>query len=232
VTGVSATFVGALVAGLVGSGHCAGMCGPFAAWAGARKRHVTTRTAAYQLGRLLSYLSVGVIAGIAGQALGDTAALASAQGVAAIVAAVVLLLAGISQLLPRKPGATGGMMARISGKLVALSASAGPLTGPLLLGAAAGLLPCGMLWAFALAAAATTSLPAAVAVMAGLWLGSVPALVATAAAAGLLEGRLRKHGRKAVGVALIVLAGFSLVQRWPAPEQSPAQAAEACCHDE
>ena len=68
--------------------------------------------------------------------------------------------------------------------------------------------------------------------MAGLWLGSVPALVATAAAAGLLEGRLRKHGRKAVGVALIVLAGFSLVQRWPAPEQSPAQAAEACCHDE
>jgi len=217
-----AAFGGAVVAGLVGSGHCAAMCGPFAAWAGAPDRRPVRSTTAYQVGRLLTYLSIGVVAGVAGQAFGDVASLGAARGVAAVVAALVLLVAGISQLWPRKPSSRPSLTGRVVGALVKLAGDAGPVGGPLLLGAAAGLLPCGMLWAFALAAAATLDIGASVGVMAGLWLGSLPALVAVAAAAGWLRGKVALHGRKAVGWALIALAVFSLVQRWPEPEKPAA----------
>ena len=229
-----AVFGGAVAAGVLGSGHCAAMCGPFAGWAGGQRAGVgidlptlTRRTAAYQLGRLMTYLSVGIVAGVMGAAIADASAFSSARGVAAVLTAALLFVAGLSQLLPGRKLGPPGVVTRSIGALVGLAGSAGPTAGPLLLGAAAGLLPCGLLWGFALAAAAAGSLGAAVAIMAGLWLGSAPALVAVAAAAGVLRGGLAKHGRRAVGLALIALAVVSLVQRWPA---ASADATPACHH--
>lgn len=56
----------AFVAGLVTSLHCAGMCGPLACYLAPRpgsKTSFTTVTSLYQLGRILSYTSIGAVAG-------------------------------------------------------------------------------------------------------------------------------------------------------------------------
>ncbi|HEY0971648.1 MAG TPA: sulfite exporter TauE/SafE family protein, partial [Gemmatimonadales bacterium] len=63
-----------LVASLVGSPHCAGMCGPFVcfyagAGAGARPVARWAAHAAYNGGRLLSYLALGALAGTLGAGL-------------------------------------------------------------------------------------------------------------------------------------------------------------------
>ncbi|MEO8000019.1 MAG: sulfite exporter TauE/SafE family protein, partial [Gemmatimonadaceae bacterium] len=60
-----ATAVGILTASMLGSIHCAGMCGPFVCfYAGGPAKPVQLRSHAwYNLGRLLSYLLLGATAG-------------------------------------------------------------------------------------------------------------------------------------------------------------------------
>ena len=53
----------AALAGLVGSPHCIGMCGSFALACGGRVSH----TLAWNLGRTLTYTSLGALAGLAGE---------------------------------------------------------------------------------------------------------------------------------------------------------------------
>ena len=59
-----------LLVSLVGSPHCAGMCGPFIAFCVGTEKQSPSRHAAvqgaYHGGRLLSYLLLGVVAGLLG----------------------------------------------------------------------------------------------------------------------------------------------------------------------
>ena len=55
-----------LLASLLGSPHCAGMCGGFVCfYSGQDGRGQTRAHAAYNLGRLVSYLVLGLLAGSA-----------------------------------------------------------------------------------------------------------------------------------------------------------------------
>ncbi len=87
-----------LLASLVGSLHCVGMCGPFALWAtqGGRS-HVTI--ASYHLGRLTTYLSAGLAAGLLGSAVAIGGDLAGLQSFAAKLAGGLLIFLGLSRLL-------------------------------------------------------------------------------------------------------------------------------------
>ncbi len=69
----------------------------------------------------------------------------------------------------------------------------GPLARALLLGSASGLLPCGFLYAFALAAAATASPLGGALVMAALWLGSAPALLGFGLLIGSVLSRVKRY---------------------------------------
>ena len=61
-----------LVTSLLGSMHCVGMCGPLALWASgvggpnASRQSVATRLLAYHSGRLVTFLTAGIIAGAVG----------------------------------------------------------------------------------------------------------------------------------------------------------------------
>ena len=77
-----------LVASFFGSLHCAGMCGPFVAlYSGLETspRARWTRHAAYHLGRLITYVALGAVAGALGSAV-DLAG--SAAGIARMSALV------------------------------------------------------------------------------------------------------------------------------------------------
>lgn len=225
---LAAVFGAALVGGLAGSAHCVGMCGPFATYHGLGQARFGAGHISYHLGRLTTYLALATAAGMLGTGLSRLAGMLAMQRALAVMMGAALVLVGLAYALP--PGRLGPLTrawARVAGKLVSLVGGAGRMAGPYLLGLSSTLLPCGFLYAFALAALATGSTTGALATMAGFWLGTVPALVATSAAARWLRISPMRNMRRAVGVLLILLGILGTVARWPAASAED----HACCHD-
>jgi len=189
-------------AAAVGSVHCVGMCGGLIAVAGEGASGARQRLAVqggYQAARLASYLVLGAIAGSLGRAL-DLAGRAAGLGkLAAILAGTVMMLGGLWSMLE----AGGARLALRLPQLRLLPASAlswlgragqrSPLWRATLLGGASAFLPCGFLYAFALAGAATASPVGGALVLASLWLGSLPALLGFGLLLGGVMSRLRRH---------------------------------------
>ncbi len=160
-------FGGALLAGLLGSPHCVGMCGGFAASAvsaGSRGAAV-----AWNLGRLTTYVVLGAVSGTLGGL--------QAGPVGGVVAALLLVW-----FSARLAGVVPGLQVHFP-RLVAAGASAARRTGiagRFVLGVITGLLPCGLLWS-ALAVAVAGGSPAVGALaMAAFWVGTVPLLAGAA----------------------------------------------------
>jgi uncharacterized protein len=140
-----------LAMGLAGSLHCAGMCGGLAVLAGgARPRG---RFLLYLAGKASAYVFLGALAGALGQTVLRTAPIGWGSRALAIVAGALLLLAGLETLgVWRVKAAWLGALPRTVAEL----AAGGP-SGALLMGAANGLLPCPLVYAFAAAAAVFAS---------------------------------------------------------------------------
>ena len=89
-----------LVASLLGSPHCAGMCGGFVCFYAAQGgRGQALAHAAYNFGRLFSYLVLGLLAGALGRTLEQAGAGAGLHGTAAVAAGVVMIVWGGATLL-------------------------------------------------------------------------------------------------------------------------------------
>jgi sulfite exporter TauE/SafE len=232
---MTALIAAILIASLLGSLHCAGMCGAFLATvvndAGDWRRHAQLQVS-YHVGRLLSYLGVGVAAGIAGKLLnlGGTLAgirsLAMAVAAATVIAFAVITLAqqmGAGWSLARAPA----WLTRLSGPVYRYAMRCPPTARALLIGLSTTLLPCGWLYAFVITAAGTGSPTAAVATMAAFWAGTLPALVTMGAVAGSILGPLRKRLPVLTAVMLLVMAGYTLAGR---ARLDPIALGEAASH--
>lgn len=217
---IGAWLVPVMAAGALGSLHCVGMCGGLIAVAGEGSCGTRQRLSVqlvYQTGRLVSYLALGTAAGALGQAL-DLAGRAAGIGrVAAIVTGATMALWGLWAMLE----AVGATRRLRQIRLLPRSAlvwlgglrSRPPLLRAAVLGGASALLPCGFLYGFALAAAATGTIPRAAAVMAALWLGNLPALLGFGF---LLSGALvslRRHLPLLSAATLFGLGVFTLSER-------------------
>ena len=139
------TITAALVAGLVTSLHCAGMCGPLACSVGSLGQGESNRQLAqilYHLGRLLSYGTIGALCGWLGQQPLRWVFGGPAVVLPWLLVAVFLVTAfGLWKELPRPP-ALDRLLARLRLRAFRLSAN----RGGLLLGLATPLLPCGPLY--------------------------------------------------------------------------------------
>jgi sulfite exporter TauE/SafE len=196
VIALAATVLGA---SLLGSPHCAGMCGGFVCfYAGQGGRGDGWAHAAYNLGRLVSYLALGVFAGTAGHALDRFGAAAGVQRGAAIVAGAAMVAWGGATLATalgaRLPHRFAPAFARtwLTGAVRAVHAQP-PTVRALVVGLATTLLPCGWLWVYVAAAAGTGTVPAAAAVMAAFWLGTLPMMAGLGLAAQRAVGPLRRR---------------------------------------
>jgi sulfite exporter TauE/SafE len=191
-----------VVASLLGSLHCVGMCGPLAIWATSEGTKPVTLVA-YHLGRLTTYLSAGLMAGLLGSALTIGGDFAGLQSLAAMIAGGFLVLLGlirIARMLPAFRRPLVGVPipiplpkpSRIAGWLhhaKPLLASRGPLGRSYLAGLFTTWLPCGWLYLFVLIAAGTGSVIPALAVMFAFWIGTLPALTGLVLGAGSLMKR-------------------------------------------
>ena len=229
-TALALTVLGA---SLVGSLHCAGMCGGFVAfYAGAGGRRPGLGHAAYNLGRLAAYATLGALAGVLGAALDLAAAPAGFERGAALLAGALIALWGMRTLLEtagvrvariEPPAALRGAVVRG----VAAVAAQPPVTRALVIGLLTGLLPCGWLYAFIVTAAGTGDPLRGAGLMAVFWLGTLPVMAGLGVAVQTLAGGFRRWVPAVCAVAMIVVGLLAVAGRARAPERHAIQHSEA-----
>lgn len=204
------------VAGLLGSAHCIGMCGPFAlalasgctGW----RQHLA-RQATYTLGRIFTYSVLGAGAGFGGMRLArQSSQLAYVGAGLAILAGLFLIYQGLlSAGVLRRKFAGSSQMCLASDFFRAMMRTPGPL-GVFTAGLVTGLIPCGLVYGFLALAAATTDLWMGAALMFAFGLGTAPVMIATGCGGSLLSALARHHVFR-VAAWCVVLTGVLSIAR-------------------
>lgn len=214
--------------GFLGSAHCVGMCGPLVAScarAGGLQGSLV-RQGIFHSGRLISYAALGALAGVLGSFVRMEGSWALLSAFAGILAGLVMIGLALEQLqiLPK----LGFRMPSLP--LAKLLANPRPWAS-FPVGLALGLMPCGMLYAVVVYAAATGSPFKGALVMALFWLGNLLPLVAFGLASQFAWGRLRGHAAKLAAIAILVLGVHTIVERGMAlVPAANAQQDPASCH--
>lgn len=211
-----------LFASLLGSLHCAGMCGAFVAFAvtggAANPRQRAALHTAYHLGRLLVYVSLGAAAGFAGAAIDLAGSLIGLQRIAAVSAGALMMAAGIMTIL-RLRGvrlAHLGVPRAFERRLLAghrFAADRPPIVRAALTGLLTTLLPCGWLYAFVITAAGTAHAGAGALAMTAFWLGTLPVLVAVGTLAQRATGALARHLPVVTATLVTAIGLFTVIDR-------------------
>lgn len=226
---------------LVGSLHCAGMCGAFLTLAvtpvgvgeaGPAIPKLANRLAMitrYNLGRLASYMTLGALAGTLGSVVDVGAASVGVQRAAAIVAGMVTLVFGL------------GLIARAMGQQVWKARVPAPLmrvahasflaadrlptkVRPLAIGLATGLLPCGWLWVYVATASGTASPLHGAVAMAAFWLGTLPIMTALGLGVQKFFGAVGNRLPLAAALAIVAVSFSTIIVRVAAPCHTPSHA--------
>jgi len=226
-----ALLVPVAAASLLGSVHCAGMCGGFVAIAGdgvvGRARFLAQLS--YNAGRLVSYTVLGALAGSLGRAL-DLAGNAAGIGrVAALVSGSIMILWGMGALLEtqgvRVFRGKWAVPRKVTRALASLRGLPAGWRG-LLLGLSTTLLPCGWLYAFAVTAAGTGSPLQGALLMAAFWSGNLPVLLGLGLALSAVVARMRRHIPILSAAVIFAVGLFTVTAR----ANLPAFAAAAVSH--
>ncbi|MCC6320927.1 MAG: sulfite exporter TauE/SafE family protein [Phycisphaerales bacterium] len=218
-----------MVASLLGSTHCAGMCGAFAAFsvgaptpAGSRAASRWSLAAAYNLGRLATYVLMGVMAGAVGAAVDLGGSMVGVQRAAAVGAGAVMVVFG-AVAVARALGARVGR-APLPKWMVSAARSAHmkaidlpPVTRAATVGLLTTLLPCGWLYTFVVAAAGTGGPLSGAAAMGAFWIGTLPVMGAIGLGVRALTGPLRRHLPLVTSLLMVAAGVWTVLGRMTAP---------------
>ena len=215
-------LISALILGLLGGGHCLGMCGglmgalTLAIPPEQRGRRLQLLLA-YNLGRILSYASAGLLFGLAGWAVASSPAAMLLRIVAGLLLiSMGLYLGGWWSGLTRIEALGRGLWRHIqpvASRLLPVSS----LPRALLLGALWGWLPCGLVYSTLLWAASQGDALDSGLLMLAFGLGTWPVLLATGMAAERLTALLRRRGVRMAGGLWVILFGLWTL---PGPHQA------------
>lgn len=216
-----------LVAGFLGSAHCAGMCGPLVLAVSKGRKQIWI----YQTARLTSYLLVGALLGFLGQTL--TKVVPSEYiYVPFLLFAFVLIWFGFLQAFRGPLHLSVPVLSAALRKLQtfafkkSVSETSKHWALPALLGSFSVFLPCSHLYVFFAAATSTGSAFRGGIVMGAFALGTMPAL---SFGLTLIQTILSPLARRRVSGALLIVAGLlSLASFWYS--QSDAGALENIDH--
>lgn len=202
-------FPHAFLLGLVAGAHCIGMCGGFAAGIGVGgRRGLLPRFALYIVGKLMTYMLLGVLVATLGASLLRDVELGHIQRWTAWLAGAAIVLSGLHLLGLLAPAAR---RLRIPGidlfaELIGAATRSESRMAPAFVGMLTGFLPCGPVYGAVLfAASGGHALPAA-GVMAAFGVGTAPALLLPAFAGGMFAaGKKRVLLTRIAGLLLIAL---------------------------
>jgi sulfite exporter TauE/SafE len=196
----------AFMTGLLGAGHCLGMCGGLvSAFFMKLQAKGPWPYLIYHAGRIAVYAGVGLIAAALGAVLVSTGRLGLAQGVLQIVAGAVVILLGFDLLglAPIRNAYGFAPLAWLRRQFMGATQK-GPVLGALIGGAINGLMPCSMTMAMAVQATTAPSPPEGMLLMLAFGAGTLPAMLSASVLFGKLGPRLR--GWLLKGAALFVIA--------------------------
>ncbi|WP_397458230.1 sulfite exporter TauE/SafE family protein [Pseudomonas asplenii] len=214
-------LVSAVILGVLGGGHCLGMCGGMMsaltlAIPPEQRARRWRLLLAYNLGRVLSYAAAGLLTGLAGWAVASSPAATVLRVVAGLLLiSMGLYLAGWWSGLTRIESLGRGLwrfIQPIANRLLPVSS----LPRALLLGALWGWLPCGLVYSTLLWAASRGNALDSALLMLAFGLGTWPVLLATGLAAERVTALLRKRRVRQGGGLLVMLFGLWTL---PGPHQ-------------
>lgn len=252
-------LIGAIfLASLIGSPHCAGMCGGIVALSAGidRSRVGDWRRAlfaplAYNMGRLGTYATLGAIAGAVGNAIDLAGSAAGVQRTAMIVAGTGMIAIGVISLM-RAAGFKIGCsrqpqwMQQMMGSAFRAASTHPPIVRAATLGLLTGFLPCGWLYSFLIVAAGTASAPTGALTMAVFWAGTLPVMLALGVGLRALTGPLRQHLPTVTAMILLAVGVGTVFGRFHIPAMAATPSTDAslidhvhaisesepsCCHD-
>ncbi len=214
------TLATALLAGLLGSAHCAAMCGGIATALGAvpggagRNRQLLL----YHLGRIASYATAGAIAGTLGAAAGFAFAVSGWSEILRLATAAMVIVIGLDIALSgssrgrwlKLPERWGARLWRRMAPRARLALPASPDGRALVLGLLWGWLPCGLVYSVLLAAAVAGGGASGAVTMIAFGLGTLPAM----AGLSFVGARLPEPGgslARLLGAALVACGLWTAV---------------------
>lgn len=225
-----ATFSAVFIASLLGSTHCAGMCGAFLAVAvapsrnaqGSELRSRATLLGAYNTGRLITYTVLGTIAGGVGAAVDLGGSLVGVQRAATVAAGLFILAFGVVAVLrhlnvPIRRAPVPRALQTLVVRAHKVADRLPPFARALTVGLLTTLLPCGWLWAFVITAAGTAHPGYGALVMGAFWLGTLPIMMSLGLGIQALAGRLGSKLPLATSVLLVVIGLYTVAGRLAAP---------------
>lgn len=213
---VLALFLALFMMGLLGSPHCLGMCGGIVsafslAMGQASPQKKALLTATYHSGRLCSYMLLGVVALLFGQALLQAFAYSMLPrvvlGVALILVAMLLFGLPILTRLERLGASIWAKMAPLRQRVFPLTTLPKAFVGGVLW----GFLPCGLVYGaivMAVGVQLTHGGVAAILAMLFFGLGTLPMLLLTQQVTAFLQQRIRRFGMRQMSGAVLLVSGL------------------------
>ncbi len=207
----------AFTTGLLGSGHCIGMCGgivtALSISAEGQRGGLLFHTL-YNLGRILTYSVIGLIVGWLGSAIAYTDAFSSVTRVILLGSDIFIIVLGLGTaglfrhfdiMQLEFPGPAKKISRAVSGlKNLPPGVSALPL------GLIMGFLPCGFLYAMAITAAQSASMEKGAMIMMMFGLGTAPSLFLFGSAAQWLGIKARTWMLRCAGIMVALMGCYNL----------------------
>jgi len=232
-----ASVIGGLSLGIVGSLHCVGMCGPLALALPVHHLKPVSKFSSllvYQIGRMTTYASLGLLFGIVGRRLylaGFQQGLSVSLGILVLISALIYLLRKRTVHLAFL-NKFYSMIQSVMGRLLRTGKGIG---GFYLMGIANGFLPCGMVYMAIAGALSSAGVINSVLFMALFGAGTLPAMMAISYFGQTIPVSLRLSLRKAVPYfitvmgLILILRGLNLGIPFISPElPSPAAEVVSC----
>jgi sulfite exporter TauE/SafE len=219
----------ALLAGLLGSAHCLGMCAGISGLFAVNSSVTTMRgqipmAITYNAGRVVSYAILGIVVGTFGSVI--VKASPGMAGTIRMLSGVVIILVGLKVAfdlrllnpLERMGGTLWSRIAPAAQRLVPVTS----IPRAFGLGLVWGWLPCGLVYSVLLIAATTARPVDGAAVMFVFGIGTMPAMVLTGLGAAQLAQLMRRRStRVGLGLLIVVLGALTIampLSGWMSPD--------------
>jgi sulfite exporter TauE/SafE len=230
-------IIGGFVLGTVSSLHCVGMCGPLSMALPIQYLFKWQRIVSiflYQIGRVITYSTLGLIFGLAGR----NVYLAGFQQWFSIMMGVLILVLLIQYRVFRKnlhPNFLSRFYNAVQKLMRKMLQTRGTIPF-LFFGIANGFLPCGMVYIALAGALVTTEVSHSVLFMAMFGLGTLPAMLAISFFGQFFSLSVRNYFRKLVPVfislmaVILILRGLNLGIPFISPVLQSAPGTVVDCH--
>lgn len=207
-------LLSALVLGLMGSFHCAGMCGPIAIALPLYGNSIPQKIfggTLYNLGRTLTYGVMGAIFGLLGQGvemIGFQQKISVIMGAIMIISVVFPSLFRNQYNMDKSWFSLVGKLKKSIGKLFSVRT----FSSLFFIGLLNGLLPCGLVYMAIAGAIGTGELVLGSLYMIMFGLGTIPMMLSIAIAGNILNAAIRQKINRLIPVLVVVVGIFFILR--------------------